>query len=182
MPTVAGELRVIDMTVAHVIALLTAGMACVSDLRSRRIPNLLTFGAAAAGVLFHGVTGGAGSGLTSVGGVVVGIALLVAVYLVGGLGAGDVKLVGALGAWFGPMDTVWLVLYTGVAGGVLAIAVAARHSYLRQALRNIGLLLAYWRLAGIRPMGGLTLQTAGGPRLPYATSILAGTAATIWLR
>ena len=52
-------------------------------------------------------------------------ALLIVPYALGGLGAGDVKLVAALGAWLGPGDTFWLAMYTGVAGAVMAIVVAA---------------------------------------------------------
>jgi len=162
--------------------MVTAGCACVWDLRTRRIPNLLTFGATAAAVLFHVVTGGVHGGATSLGGWLVGAGLLLAPFVLGGMGAGDVKLVAALGAWLGPVDTVWLALYTGVAGGVMALVVATLNGYLLQACRNIWVLLSYWRLAGIRPMAELTLETGGGPRLAYAAPILAGTAITLWLR
>ncbi len=50
-----------------------------------------------------------------------GIALLLTPYWLGGMGAGDVKLVGALGAWLGPGDTFWLAMYTGIAGAVAAL-------------------------------------------------------------
>ena len=170
------------MTTAHIAALLVAGVACVSDLRTRRIPNVLTFGAAAAAVIFHVWTSGLDGGLASLGGLVVGAALMFVLYTLGGMGAGDVKLLAALGAWLGPTDAVWMVLYTGIAGGVIALIVAAAHGYLGQAYRNIRALLAYWHMAGIRPMAELTLDTSRGPRLAYATSILAGTVVTVWLR
>jgi prepilin peptidase CpaA len=121
-------------------------------------------------------------GLAGVAGWAVGIALMFGLYALGGMGAGDVKLLGALGAWLGPADAAWLVLYTGVAGGIMSLLVAAFYGYLGQACRNLWTLIAYWRLAGIRPLGELTLETATGPRLAYATSILAGTVATLWLR
>lgn len=170
------------MTVIRISVLLIAGLACVSDLRTRRIPNVLTFGAAAAAVLFHVATRGVDGGVASIIGWVVGVALLFVPYALGSMGAGDVKLLGALGAWLGPGDAVWLALYTGVAGGVIALVIAARHGYLRQACRNLWLLLLYWRVAGVRPMAELTLEKGNGPRLAYATSILAGTVATLWLR
>jgi prepilin peptidase CpaA len=170
------------MTTAQMVAVLVAGVACVSDLRTRRIPNALTFGAAGAAVLFHVWTGGLAGGLASVGGLVVGAGLMFVLFALGGMGAGDVKLLAALGAWLGPINAVWMVLYTGIAGGVIALVVAALHGYLGQACRNIRALLAYWHMAGIRPMAELTLDTGRGPRLAYATSILAGTVVTIWLR
>ncbi len=113
---------------------------------------------------------------------VVGVAFLLAPYALGSMGAGDVKLLGALGAWLGPGDTVWLGLYTGIAGGAIAFVVAARHGYLRQAYRNLSGLLLYWRVAGVRPLAELTLEKGNGPRLAYAMPILAGTVATLWLR
>lgn len=170
------------MQVIHISVLVIAGLACVSDLRTRRIPNVLTFGAAAAALLFHFATGGVDGGVASISGWVVGLALLLAPYALGSMGAGDVKLLGALGAWLGPGDTVWLALYTGIAGGAIAFVIAARHGYLRQAWFNIRLLLFYWQVAGVRPMAELTLENGNGPRLAYAMPILAGTVATLWLR
>ena len=170
------------MSIAQFAVLLTAGLACLLDLRTRRIPNVLTFGAAGVGVLFHLTTRGWEGGLASIGGWLVGVAVLFAPFALGGMGAGDVKLLGALGAWLGPVGALWLALYTGIAGGVIAIVVAAMHGYLAQALRNIWMLLIYWRLAGVRPMAELTLDTSRGPRLAYATSILAGAVVTLWLR
>ncbi len=172
----------LTMPMPHIAALVIAGLACASDLRTRRIPNALTFGAAGAAIVFHLTAGGVDGGLASVGGLAIGMALMFAQYALGGMGAGDVKLFGALGAWLGPTDAIWLVLYTGVTGGVIAFVVAALHGYLGQACRNIWSLFAYWRLAGIRPMAEMTLDTSRGPRLAYATSILAGTVATLWLR
>jgi prepilin peptidase CpaA len=167
---------------AHAAVLVVAVTACIWDLRTRRIPNVLTLGAAAAALLFHVLTGGLHGGLASAAGWVVGMATLFVAFALGGMGAGDVKLLGAIGAWIGPMDAVWLALYTGIAGGLLAVGVAAMHGYLRQACRNIWMLLAHWRVAGLRPMAQLTLARGDGPRLAYATAILAGTVATVWLQ
>jgi prepilin peptidase CpaA len=166
----------------HVVALAIAACACVTDLRSRRIPNLLTFGGAVAGVLFHAVTGSTHGLLMSTGGWVVGLMVYLLPFLLGGLGAGDVKLVAALGAWLGPHDVAWLALYAGVAGGVGALAIALLHSYLSQAFRNIYLLLMHWRVAGMRPLHEVSLAGSAGPRLAYAVPVLAGLIATIWLQ
>ena len=170
------------MSLIHFVVLGIAAVACVWDLRTRRIPNVLTFGAAACAILFHLATGGLQGGLASAGGWVVGVAVLFAPFALGGMGAGDVKLLGALGAWLGPSDALWLTLYTGTCGALVALVFAAIHGYLPQALRNIWLLLSYWRVMGLRPMAELTLHAGTGPRLAYAASILAGTVATLWLR
>ena len=159
-----------------------ASFACAFDLRTRRIPNWLTFGSAAAALVFHFVTGGAGGVGHGIGGWAIGVALLIAPYALGGMGAGDVKLVGALGAWLGPGDTFWLAMYTGIAGAVMALIVGAWHGYLRQAWSNVWLLLTHWRASGLRPFPELTLATSRGPRLAYAAPILVGTVVMLWLR
>jgi prepilin peptidase CpaA len=162
--------------------LATATIACGWDLRTRRIPNALTFGAAAAGVAFQIAVGGwAGFG-HSVTGWVVGLALFIVPFALGGLGGGDVKLLAALGAWLGPVETFWVFLYTGVAGGILALIVAIYRGYLRQALANIWLLLSHWKVVGVKPLTEVTLEGSRGPRLAYAVPILAGTVLALWLR
>jgi prepilin peptidase CpaA len=75
--------------------------AAVVDVRSRKIPNWLTVPAFLAGVVFHTIhSGWHGLGL-SLGGFVTGFALLLVLMAIGGGGGGDVKLMGALGAWLG---------------------------------------------------------------------------------
>jgi prepilin peptidase CpaA len=170
------------MPTIYIVTLSVASLACAVDLRTRRIPNWLTIGSAAAAVVFHGATGGAGAVVVSGLGWGASAALLIAPYALGGLGAGDVKLVAALGAWLGPGDSFSLTMYTCIAGAVMAVVVAVWHGYLRQALRNLWLLLTYWRVSGLRPVPELTLSTSKGPRLAYAAPILVGTIVTLWLR
>ena len=165
----------------YAAALAIGFVACITDLRSRRIPNALTFSAAGAGLAFHVLAPGGEGATTAVLGLLVGVAIFFVPCALGGLGAGDVKLLGALGAWLGPTGIFWAALYTGVAGGVLAIVVALASGYMRRALANVYLLLAHWRVAGIRALPELTLESSEGPRLAYAIPIFAGTVVAIWL-
>jgi prepilin peptidase CpaA len=158
-----------------------AAVACGWDLRTRRIPQVLTLGGALAGVMFHLVSGGWNSAIASSAGWAVGVAIFFLPFALGGLGAGDVKLLGAIGAWLGPMNAVWVGLYAGAAGGLLAIFVALTNGYLFQAVGNVGMMLAYWRLNGVKPLPEITLEQSRGPRLAYAVPILAGTMVTLWL-
>lgn len=171
-----------ELTSVEVVAVAIAATAGAWDLRTRRIPNVLTFGAAGAGVLYHVVTGGVESGLASIAGVLVGVLPLFVQFALGGMGAGDVKLMGALGAWLGPLPAFWLVLYSGIAGGAMALVIAIAHGYLTQACHNLLSLFFYWHINGLRPMPALTLAEGNSPRLAYAVPILAGTVATCWLR
>ena len=170
------------MSAAQLIGLGLAGVACVWDLRTHRIPQVLTLGGALAGILFHLATGGWTAGGISLAGWGVGIAIFFVPFALGGLGGGDVKLLGALGAWLGPTNAFWLALYAGVGGLVLALLFSLATGYLRTALRNVAVLLIFWHANGVRPLPELTLAEGTGPRLAYALPILAGTVVTLWLR
>ena len=169
------------MTVFQSIAIVVATIAVVWDLSTRRIPNLLTFGAALVALLTHAYLGGwTGLGM-SLAGWVVGVAFFFPLFALGGMGGGDVKLLGAIGAWLGPIAVIWVGLFTGIAGGVMALAVAGFSGYLRQALRNVWGLLLYWRVAGVQPLPELTLSSPSrAPRLAYAVPVLTGLMVTLW--
>jgi prepilin peptidase CpaA len=163
------------------LVLVSIGVAaCVFDVRTRRIPNWLTLGAALAGLLVQTVSGGADGALAASGGWAVGLLLFLPFFLLGGMGGGDVKLLAALGAWLGPRDAIWLAVYASIAGGVLAVVVALARGYLSTALRNVAAMAAYWRTVGLRPVPDLTLESPAAPRLAYAIPILAGVLVTLW--
>ena len=157
-------------------------VACVCDLRTRRIPNALTFGAALAAAGFHVVTGGATGLMASAAGWLLGIALFFPFFALRGMGGGDVKLLGALGAWLGPTAVFHVGLYSAIAGGVIGALVAVRAGYLIQALRNLKFLGTFWSTVGLQPVEGLTLDAPNRPRLAYAVPMLAGLLVTLWLQ
>jgi prepilin peptidase CpaA len=164
----------------RVLAFVVAGTAAAIDIRTRRIPNALTFGAAGLSFVFALWSGGWHAFGLSVAGWAIGIGLFLPIYVVGGMGAGDVKLLGAVGAWLGPLGALRTALFSVFAGGVLALVVGLRHRYLGVAFRNLWGLLVFWRVAGIRPHPGLTLDASRGPKLAYGVAIAAGTAAAIF--
>ena len=165
------------------MAVLLVGLvACVTDLKSRRIPNVLTFGASGAALVFWTWSAGAAGLGLSVAGWAVGCALFVPWFMLGGMGAGDVKLLAALGAWVGPRDALWFALCAGLAGGVFAVAVSLVTGYFRESVGNLWGLLMFWRVAGVQPLPELTLASARGPRLPYAIPITVGAVTVLWLR
>ena len=164
------------------VALAIALVACVTDIRTRRIPNILTFGAAGLAFVFHLVTEGLSAGGMSVLAWLVGILVFLPFFLVGGLGAGDVKLVAAIGAWLGsPVLTMWVALYTGIAGGLMAVIVMVVRGYAKTTFNNLRLMITSWRL-GVATVPGLTLEESTAPKLAYAIPIAVGTGLTLWLR
>jgi prepilin peptidase CpaA len=170
------------MTTFQIAAVSVAAAAVASDLKSRRIPNALTFGAAGVAVLAHGVSEGVGAAGVSVAGWLVGVAIFFPVFALGGMGAGDLKLLGAIGALLGPVAAVWVCLFTGVAGGVMAVVVGIASGYLSSAFSNIYGLLMFWRVHGVKPAPDMMLDTHKGPRLAYAVPVFAGLIAALWLR
>jgi len=170
------------LSLTSTIVVLVAVLAAGTDIFTRRIPNLLTFGAAAAALAFHAFQNGAAGAGLSAAGWLVGAAVFFPVFALGGLGAGDVKLVAALGAWLGPVGALQVAAASAVAGGAVALVVTWRARYLRTAIMNLGHLFRHWRVVGVRPMPELTLASGTGPRLAYAVPILLGTLGVVWLR
>jgi prepilin peptidase CpaA len=102
-------------------------------------------------------------------------------FVLGGMGAADVKLLAAVGAWLGPAGALWTGLYGAVAGGVLALIVSVARGYAGTALKNVGRMLRLWTVVGIQPVAGLTLAEKTTVRLPYALPLAAGALVTLWL-
>jgi prepilin peptidase CpaA len=116
--------------------------AALLDVRTRRLPNWLTVSACAAGLVFQVSRGGfAGLG-TALGGFAVGFGILFVLWLIGGGGGGDVKLMGALGVWLGPLPTLVLFFLSAffTALGMIAVlsGAAFQHGYSHVRRRYLG--------------------------------------------
>jgi len=118
------------------IAVLALGLgaAVFTDVRTRRIPNWLT-GAIAGAAFGLAFGGGPVTPLRALLGLVVGLALMLPGHIIGATGAGDVKLMAAVGAVVGPDVIFRVFLYSAVAGGVLAVVVALRRGRFNATLR-----------------------------------------------
>jgi prepilin peptidase CpaA len=117
-------------------------VATVVDIRTRRIPNVVTAAMGLSG-LMYAAFGVSGISLAAAAlGLVVGLALMLPGHLLGATGAGDVKLMAAVGALVGPLIVVKAFLFTAVAGGVLAVIVALRRRRLAVTFAGTARLLA----------------------------------------
>jgi prepilin peptidase CpaA len=150
------------------------------DLKTRRIPNYLTLATALGGLtcsfMGHGLQGLA-DGFC---GMALGFCLLILPYLWGGMGAGDVKALAALGTWLGFWGTMFLFCYMAFAGGIMALAVLWWNRQLWTKLRQGWMILLNWILC--RSYGKLSapvIQTKI-PGIPYGVAIAMGMAVIAW--
>jgi prepilin peptidase CpaA len=118
------------------IAVLALGLgaAVFTDVRTRRIPNWLT-GAIAGAAFGLAFGGGPVTPVRALLGLLVGLVLMLPGHVIGATGAGDVKLMAAVGAVVGPDVIFRAFLYSAVAGGVLAVVVALRRGRLGTTLQ-----------------------------------------------
>ncbi|XLZ70749.1 prepilin peptidase [Massilia sp. SR12] len=176
---------------ALLLALLLA-WAVATDVRSRRIPNQLVLAGLLAGLALQAtVTPGAGlfsepfgalGILKGLAGMALGLVLLLPMYALGAMGAGDVKLMAAIGAFLGPLDTLGAGLASVIAGGVLALLVALFQGSLRKVTGNVKVMVLGSVLRGLSG-GSARIEapvTATG-QLPYAVAIATGTVAYLLL-
>jgi prepilin peptidase CpaA len=133
--------RVSDPIVLTVLVAGTCAAAAI-DLRTRRVPNRLTTAIAAAGLGLAAFGAGEIGLKASLAGLALGMVLMLPGHLFGGTGAGDVKLMAAVGSLVGPARIVTTFLDMAIAGGILAIAVAWQRRRLRATLGGAARALA----------------------------------------
>jgi prepilin peptidase CpaA len=156
-------------------------IAAISDCRSYKIPNWLTFGGSAFALIYSAMVPFSpqlGLGW-SLGGLALGLSLMLPLYMLGMMGAGDVKLMAMVGAFLGMTHTLYAVLFVFAAGGLGALAFALWHQSLPRMLGHIKQTLGavlMSTMGGLRPQLGLAEGQSIG-KLPYAVSIFAGTTA-----
>ena len=150
--------------------------AATTDLAARRIPNWITAPGALLALALHAYYGGWRGALAAVAGAALGFGIFLALYVAGGMGAGDVKLFAAVGAFTGPQPLLLVFVLTGLLGGCAAVVMALARGRLRQTLSNTGRILAS---AGALRFGEVrrssALDAPGALRLPYGAVIAGGT-------
>jgi len=163
------------------IALLTILVfASWTDFQQHRIPNILSLGGILLGTALHTWILGISGFATGLAGAAVGIGILLPFYLRGGMGAGDVKLMGAVGAFLGPHNAM---LATGLslgAGGLLAFIILALRGGLKplavRYFNTLKWLLVSGKLSHQSPEPGEVAAT----KFPYAAAIGIGTVVALW--
>jgi prepilin peptidase CpaA len=156
------------------LASLCASTGAISDARSRRIPNLLTGSAIVFGLLLHLEMGGwRQMGMAALAGLAGGVVFFI-FFVVGGMGAGDVKLMAAISviAGFGHLEELFLAI--AFTGGIFALVLAIARGRLKATLVNVASLMKHHARSGVLPHPDLNLGNPQSLRLPYALPIAAG--------
>jgi len=110
-------------------------IAAINDIRFRKIPNWLTYPTILIAVAYHTTAKGVDGFYFSVGGMSLGIAVLIVPCLAGGMGAGDTKLMGAVGGLLGPKGVALAFLFSAILGGIYALLVLALTKSYKRILR-----------------------------------------------
>jgi prepilin peptidase CpaA len=147
----------------------SGGVSALVDLWSRRVPNRLTAGVAALGMTLAALGLSGLSPMAAVAGLMVGLLLMLPGHVIGATGAGDVKLMAALGTLLGARGIAVAFVYSALAGGILALIVARRRSVLRETIERTATL--------VRTGGGNVAAIEHGTvnnRFAYAPAIAIG--------
>ena len=159
-------------SISIIVALSVCVIASFIDVRDRRIPNLITLPTIAGGVVGNLVWNGTEGLILSVAGSLVGALLFSLPVGLLGRGAGDLKLLAAIGALCGPGFVLWTALWAGAAGGLIAFLVLFSR-------RRFGVVLA----GMVTDAGSGTFPVAqSGISLPYAVPIAIGAMLTTLLQ
>jgi len=165
------------MGVSEVALGLTLSIAVFTDWREHKIYNKLLVPAFFTALLLHMFQGGI-SGLTSsLLGAALGFVLLLLPYLMGGMGAGDVKLLAVIGAFGGALFVFTSFLYGAIIGGLISAFLLARRKALGNTMKHFLLFLPILQ----KPDLNEDINDASQEKFPYGIAIAAGTLITLLL-
>ena len=162
--------------VAGSIFTLLLVFAAIGDVRTRRIPNRLVVGMTVIGILYSAiVTGPLWGTLKGIEGFFAGMAFWLAFYVLGWLGAGDVKLVAAAGAWLGPREVIEGSLIAALLGAILAVLWMLRSQGIRRGVETLGVAVTLPSVLTETPKSADRIRS-----LPYSVPIALGALCAAW--
>ena len=150
-------------------------LVSITDLRSRMIPNWVVLPFLGAGILVSGWVHGWGGIRQSLAGATLALVICGAFFWLGGLGAGDVKLCAAIGAWIGPQQLFIAQVVTGIVGGIWVLVWALYAGFATELFQGTGDLAFGWVKRGTLRDPEMTLDNPLRRRMPYAPAIAIGT-------
>jgi prepilin peptidase CpaA len=148
------------------------GIAVLTDVRERRIPNEVTVGGAVVALILASIATGGVPGASLLG-MAVALALTVPLFALGALGAGDAKLMAAVGAFVGIGNLLPVVLYAGLAGGLLGLVSSIRRGVIIPVLLETRNTVVHTLTLG-RYGRRQTIEDPDARTIPYGVAIAAG--------
>lgn len=155
--------------------LMIATVGAIKDFRGRTIPNWLTYSGISSGLALRVSIAGWPALKTGCLGLLIGGGFFYLLFVAGGMGGGDVKLMGAVAAWSGTLQTIHILTIAAIAGGVLAIGYTVHHQQVRVAVQNSLELLRHHLTSGLEPHPLINVRSPGSVRIPYGLAIVIGT-------
>lgn len=150
--------------------------AAYIDGKQLRVPNWLTFPMILSGLAFNAAIHGWSGAQFALWGIVCGLLTLLPLYSIGGMGAGDVKLMAGLGAWLGWEVTFWSFIATVVVGAIMAVVMAWRTGqFQHHAFQALSIVKEVFAVKDPRKLSAIAAERK--PRmllLPYGIPICIG--------
>jgi prepilin peptidase CpaA len=153
---------------------LVALVGAVTDIRSARIPNQLTYNALLAALGLRAAVLGLSGLKSGAAGMLVAGGLFLLLFVLSAMGGGDMKLMAAVGAWVGSTQVVTLILVAALAGGVLAVGRSIFRNMLGETFRNTIRLILFRLTYEMQPHPELNVQSPGSQRVPFGVAIAVG--------
>ena len=147
----------------------------LNDIRSGRIPNWLTYTSLTAALVVRGAIAGWPGLRSGLQGVALAGGLFLLLFLLGGMGGGDVKLMAAVAGWAGTAQVAALLIASALAGGILALGYVVLGKRIRLTVLNILELARHYLNSGVRPHPVLNIRESASMRIPYGLAIAFGT-------
>jgi prepilin peptidase CpaA len=144
-------------------------IAGITDLRWRRIPNWLTYTAIPSAILLHWIGSGWPGVKLSLLGTALGLGLLFPFVLIHSLGGGDWKLVGGLGAFFGPQRLMTVLILTLLINGVMALGMVIWKRRVGQTFRNLGRLIVAFSSLRL-PGPEMSIENPEAVKVPFGVA------------
>lgn len=156
-------------------------VSLTTDIKARKILNAVTLPTILFSFIFHAISMGFEGFLFSGKGFLVGLGLLLLPYVLGGMGAGDVKLMAAIGALMGTSFVFYSFIYTALIGGIIALALIVKKRGILNPIKSFFFNVTFYR----SNLGSMLItdkeEKQSSISFPYGVAIVLGTVCNlIW--
>jgi prepilin peptidase CpaA len=169
------DILMISTETIWVLALVLACIGGWWDWRTRRIPNWLTVSGAVVGLLANTILGGWRGALMSLEGAALALGLLIPLVLLRGFGAGDWKLMGAMGAVMGWQGMLSVLIVSALISGVMAVLQVLAARRVKETLSNMATLATDFVTRGLRANPEISLDNPNLMKQPFGVAVALAT-------